>query len=70
MPINCKVKENAEAPEGYYKVCFEKRGNLYIDINGHIEIVKNPFDNVPLYVKVIKLKNGKFKLKKYEGDKM
>lgn len=70
MPINCKVKENAEAPEGYYKVCFEKRGNLYIDVNGYIEIVKNPFDNVPLYVKVIKLKNGKFKLKKYEGDKM
>ena len=49
MPINCKVKENAEAPEGYYKVCFEKRGNLYIDVNGHIEIVKNPFDNVPFW---------------------
>lgn len=67
MPTNCKVKDKAEAPEGYYKVCFEKRGNLYVDIEGHIEVIQNPFDVVPLYVKVFKLKNGKRKLKKYEG---
>ena len=67
MPINCKIKDKAEAPEGYYKVCFEKRGNLYVDIEGHTEVIQNPFDIVPLYVKVFKLKNGKRKLKKYEG---
>ena len=67
MPKNCKIKEKLDIPEGYYKVCFEKRGNLYIDYNGHIEIIPNPFDNTPLYVKLTKLKNGKWKLKRYEG---
>ena len=67
MPINCKVKDRVEAPEGYYKVCFEKRGNLYVDINGHIEIISNPFEEIPLYIKATKLKNGKWRLKKYEG---
>lgn len=57
MPINCKIKKRAEIPAGYYKVCFEKHGNLYIDINGHIQIIKNPFDIVPQYVKVIKNNN-------------
>ena len=67
MPKNCKIKQQIEAPQGYYKVYYEKRGNLYIDINGHIEIVQNPFDNVPLYVKATKLKSGKWRLKQYEG---
>lgn len=67
MPANCKIKRNIEVPLGYYKVCFEKRGNLYIDVNGHIEIISNPFNIVPLYVKIIKTKNGKQRLKQYEG---
>lgn len=67
MPLNCKVKQIKSIPNGFYKVCFEKRGNLYIDFNGHIEIIPNPFDEVPLYVKATKLKTGKWKLKKYEG---
>lgn len=67
MPANCKVKQKEIIPSGYYKVCFEKRGNLYIDINGHIEIVPNPFNIVPLYVKATKLKSGKWRLKEYEG---
>lgn len=67
MPNNCKVKQNILIPEGCYKVCFEKRGNLYIDIDGHVEVIKNPFDDIPLYVKAIQMKNGKWKLKKYEG---
>ena len=64
MPKNCKIKNQAETPQGYYKVCFEKRGNLYVDMNGHIEIIPNPFDEIPLYVKATKLKNGNWKLKK------
>ena len=67
MPKSCKVKQQREIPEGYCRVCFEKRGNLYVDYNGHIEIIPNPFNEVPLYVKVIKMKNGKWRLKKYEG---
>ena len=64
MSSNCKIKQKTDIPEGYYKVCFEKRGNLYIDMNGHIEIIQNPFDDIPLYVKAIKLKNGTWKLRK------
>lgn len=67
IPLNCKVKQNFEIPNGYYKVCFEKKGDLYININGNVEIVQNPFDTIPPYVKATKLKNGKWKLKKYEG---
>ena len=70
MPENCKVKKDIEAPEGYYKVCFEKRGNLYVDMNGHVEIIPNPFDEVPIYVKAYKLKNGNWKIKKnMKGEK-
>ena len=67
MPTNCKVKQQQEIPEGYYKVCFEKKGNLYIDFNGHIEIIPNPFNEIPLYVKATKMKNNKWRLKQYEG---
>ena len=63
----CKVFLNSFVPEGYCKVCFEKRGNLYISINNQIQVVPNPFNDVPLYVKATKLKNGKWRLKKYEG---
>lgn len=68
MPKDCKIKEKAEIPIGYYKVCFERRGNLYISIDEHIEIIENPFDDIPTYVKVTKLKNGKIRLKEYEGS--
>ena len=64
---NCKVLKGLDVPSGYYLVKFERRGRLYIDINGQIEIIPNPFNDVPLYVKAVKLKNGKWRLKKYEG---
>ena len=67
MPSNCKIKQNFELPNGCYKVCFERKGKLYVSIDGHIEIIPNPFDTVPLYVKATKLKTGKWRLKKYEG---
>ena len=67
IPKDCKIKLNTETPSGYYKVCFERKGNLYVSINGYIEIIPNPFDEVPLYVKAVKLKNGNWRLKKYEG---
>lgn len=67
MLMNCKIKVQAEIPDGYYRVCFEKRGNLYVDYNGHIEVIPNPFYNVPLFVNAVKMKNGKWRLKQYEG---
>ena len=67
MPSNCKVKQNLRVPKGYYQVCFERKGNLYINVDGNIEVIPNPFDIVPLYVKPTKLKSGKWRLKKYEG---
>ena len=63
----CKVKLGIKIPDGYYKVCFERKGYLYISINEQIQVIKNPFNEVPLYVKVYKTKNGQVKLKKYEG---
>lgn len=67
MPKKCKVQEQALAPKGWYKVRMERRGFLYIDIEGQTRKFPNPFDEIPLYVKIIKQKNGTIKLKKYEG---
>lgn len=66
FPAKCKVAEAMEIPKGYYKVCFVKRGNLYIDYDGHVEIVANPFEDgeVPAYVRMYKVKGGAFKVKK------
>lgn len=63
MPSNCKVKQDAELPKGYNRVCFERHGNLYVSMNGVVEIMQNPYDFVPMCVKVVKLKNGEWKIK-------
>lgn len=63
MPVNCKVKLNAEIPQGYYRVREERKGYLYVDIGEFTQKIANPFDDVPLYVKAIKTKTG-WKLKK------
>lgn len=64
---SCKIKINTKIPNGYYEVCFERKGNLYISINDQIKVIKNPFDEIPKYVKVYRTKNNQWKLKKYEG---
>ena len=63
FPERCAKAERASIPKGYYKVCVSRRGKLYVDYNGHIEIVDNPFDEVPAYVKLYKTKAG-WKVKK------
>lgn len=65
MPTDCKIKISQDAPPGYYKVCYEKRGNLYISVNGYIEIYKNPYDFIPNFVK-LKNKNGKKYIKDWK----
>lgn len=67
MPKNCKMKDNLLIPTGAYKVCFERRGNLYVDMDGKIEVVANPFDYTPVYVKMTKLKSGKWRIKEAIG---
>lgn len=52
-----------EKPEGYYKVNFERHGYLYIDFNNEIIKVKNPFEDIPKFVKVKKTKTS-YKLTK------
>ncbi len=64
MPKDCNIKENFELPKGYYKVRFERKGKLYVDIDGFTQAIDNPFDDVPPFVKVSKLKNGTYKLRK------
>lgn len=63
MPKKCKIQEKIEIPKGFYKVIMERKGYLYVEINGQTYKILNPFDNVPLYVKATKLKNGNWKLK-------
>lgn len=63
MPENCKVKVNQEIPKGYYRVREERKGYLYVDIQGQTYKIENPFDEVPQYVKAIKTKSG-WKLRK------
>ena len=67
MPSDCKIKEKLEIPKGYYKVCFERRGKLYVDIDNSVKIIENPYNYVPLYVKVTKYKNGKIKIRQAMG---
>lgn len=63
MPDNCPQKVKAETPKGYNRVIQERKGKLYIEIDEQAIVVANPFDHVPLYVKVTKLKNGNYKLR-------
>lgn len=64
FPKNCNVKEKADIPKGYHEVCFEKHGNLYVNVDGNIRIIPNPFgEEVPKYVKAY-LSRGVWKVKK------
>lgn len=63
MPSECKIKQRAEIPKGYYRVRDVRKGYLYIDVDDETIKVKNPFDSVPLYVKVSRTKTG-IKLRK------
>ena len=63
MPKDCKVKQKAEVPYGYYKIQSERKGWLYIDYNNITIKVKNPFNHTPLYVRVRKMKSGEYKIR-------
>lgn len=68
MPDNCTLKQDKNIPDGYFIVKMERKGFLYIVKDGVMIKVKNPFNDVPRYVKVTKNKAGQWKLKKWEGN--
>lgn len=63
MPKRCKVQSNIEPPKGWSKVRMERHGKLYIDIEGQTIKLPNPFDYVPILVKVSKVKGGKWRIR-------
>ena len=64
MPKKCKVQDNIKIPKGCYKVRMERNGYLYIDINESTYKFINPFEDIPFFVKLIKTKDGEWKIKK------
>lgn len=69
MPQSCKIKENADIKKvigkGYYEVVKERKGNLYVNIDNEINIIKNPYgEDWPKFVRVSKNKSGEYYIKK------
>lgn len=58
---NCNVKRKYVIPKGYYEVCFERHGDLYIEVQDKTIVLKNIFEETPKYVK-LKKSNGEYKL--------
>ena len=56
-------EEETKVPDGYNKVEFERHGFLYIKFDGSTIKIKNPFDDIPKFVKVKKTKTS-YKLSK------
>lgn len=64
MPKSCKQKQAQEIPKGCYPVREERKGYLYVDVNNQTLKFLNPFENIPLYVKLTKSKDGTYRIKK------
>lgn len=57
----CKIlkeEREKEKPKGFHEVKFERHGFLYVDFNGLVIKVKNPFENIPKFVKIKKEKTS------------
>lgn len=67
MPKSCPVKgKKKDIPKGYSVVAYERKGNLYIESNGFIHVVKSPYEQgkAPKYVKLCKNKQGNYYIDK------
>lgn len=67
MPKECKINSNQDAPKGYNKVLFERKGFLYISNENQTIKIKNPYDYIPSFVKIFKTKD-EWKIKKEKKD--
>lgn len=68
MEKYCKYLNKKEVPQGYYNVEFERKGYLYVTVNGTTLKLENPFKTIPDYVKLYKNK-GEWKIKKEKENK-
>lgn len=63
---NCRLRSKFEIPQGASRVRFEKKGNLYIEVENSVIVLKNPFTFVPKYVTLYKSKD-KYIINKSKG---
>ena len=54
----CSLRTEYKIPDGSFKVRFEKKGELYIETNESVVVLKNPFNFVPKYVALIQENDG------------
>lgn len=52
MPDNCKVATTQIPPAGFYKVVQSRKQWLYVRIGTQTIMIKNPYDEVPAFVKI------------------
>ena len=72
LPLNtiegCRIRTEVDKVgmvDGKYHVVFEKRGKLYVDIEGMVVVVDSPFDATPDKVDVTQV-DGKYYISGYE----
>lgn len=59
----CKFKqEPVQLNKGEYKVRFEHKEKLYVEIGNQVMVFKNPFNYIPQVVKLKKV-NGEYRIK-------
>lgn len=63
MPKHCNVRLSQEAPKGFLPVVNHYKGDLYVSINNATIKIHNPYNDIPLFVKLSKTKNGDYKIK-------
>lgn len=57
-------KEGKPVPKGMYKVRFEIKGVLYVEIGDFVQEIKNPYDHTPEFVELVKV-NNKYHIKEF-----
>lgn len=61
----CKLrKEGKPVPKGQYKVRFELKGTLYVEMGDFVREIKNPYGYVPEFVEVVQI-DGVYYIKEF-----
>lgn len=65
----CKLrKEGTLVPKGMNKVRFELKGVLYVEVGDFVYEIKNPYDYIPDFVKIVQV-DGEYYIKGFEPRK-
>ncbi len=59
----CKLRKDKPIPKKAYKIRFEKKGKLFVEVDDYVIEFDNPFNYVPEYVYLTKTDKG-YKIKK------